>query len=217
VLNPALAQMFETIQSIRTSFVDSVNTRLQTLLEIIKGLNVEGLKLPTTTQYLGDLATKITAMPVDSIEKLATAFSTLTTALSDFSDLTTSNRFGRAMDGFLGTQDETANIIKVLNTFATEVKSDELLKAAQATMAFNAGMAGYAAVPEEPVRTSAAGQGTPAEQVNTASRTIQHNNPYDKMSEIATIMRQIQQFLSTTVSPKLGTIAENTDPAKRPV
>ena len=214
VLNPALAQMFETIQNIKTSFVDNVNNRFHRLLEIIKGLNVEGLKLPTTTQYLGELAEKITSMPIDKINKLASAFSSLTTALREFGDLTTSTRFGRMWDAFTGKQDETANIIEVLNNFATEVKSDELLKAAQATMAFNAGMAGYAAVPEQPARTSAAGEKSPAEQVNTANRTIQHNNPYDKMSEIAATMRRVELAVTNATS-KLGTIAENTDSKNR--
>jgi hypothetical protein len=216
VLNPALAQMFETIQNIKTSFVDNVNNRFHRLLEIIKGLNVEGLKLPTTTQYLGELAEKITSMPIDKINKLASAFSSLTTALREFGDLTTSTRFGRMWDAFTGKQDETANIIEVLNNFATEVKSDELLKAAQATMAFNAGMAGYAAVPEQPARTSAAGERSPAEQVNTANRTIQHNNPYDKMSEIATIMRGVLEATNSNTT-KLTTIATNTDPKNRKV
>jgi hypothetical protein len=214
VLNPALAQMFETIQNIRTAFVDTVNSRLEKLLNIIKGLNVEGLTLPTTTENLGTLAAQITAMPIDKIDRLATAFSALTKALGDFGDLTTSNRFGRMWDSFIGKQDETANIIEVLNNFATEVKSDELLKAAQATMAFNAGMAGYAAVPEEPARTSAAGETSPADQVNTANRTIQHNNPYDKMSEMASTMRRVELALNNQTT-KLGTIADNTDPKNR--
>ena len=81
---------------------------------------------------------------------------------------------------------------------------------------FNAGMAGYAAVPEQPARTSAAGEKSPAEQVNTANRTIQHNNPYDKMSEIATIMRSVLESTNRSET-KLTTIASNTDPAKRPV
>jgi len=215
VLNPALAQMFETIQNIKTSFVDNLNNRFQRLLEIITGLNVEGLKLPITTQYLGELAEKITSMPIDKIDKLSTAFSSLTTALRDFTNLTSSNFFTRAFDAFTGKKDETASVIEVLNNFAREVEAEKLLKAAQATMAFNAGMSGYAAVPSEPARTSAAGeQQSPADQVNTANRTIQHNNPYDKMSEIATTMRQVAVAVNNATS-KLGTIADNTDPKNR--
>jgi len=216
VLNPALAEMFVTIQNIKISFVDNVNNRLQRLLTNITGLNVEGLKLPTTTEHLGSLAAQITAMPVDKIDRLATAFTALTKAIGEFGKLTTSTWWERLGDALSGKKDETAEMINVLNTFAKEVKSDDLLKAAQATMAFNAGMAGYAAVPEQPARTSAAGEKSPAEQVNTANRTIQHNNPYDKMSEIATIMRSVLESTNRSET-KLTTIASNTDPAKRPV
>jgi hypothetical protein len=216
VLNPALAEMFVTIQNIKISFVDNVNNRLQRLLTNITGLNVEGLKLPTTTEHLGSLAAQITAMPVDKIDKLATAFTALTKAIGEFGKLTTSTWWERLGDALAGKKDETAEMINVLNTFAKEVKSDELLKAAQATMAFNAGMAGYAAVPEQPARTSAAGEKSPAEQVNTANRTIQHNNPYDKMSEIATIMRGVLEATNSNTT-KLTTIATNTDPKNRKV
>lgn len=143
--NPALATLFTTIESIRVAFVDNVNNRLQRLLNIITGLNVEGLKLPATTQHLGSLAAQITAMPIGKISSLATAFSALTTALKDFGDLTTSNFFGRMMDSFIGKQDETANIIKLLNNFSdpvTGVNSERLLQAAQATQAFNSAMSG---------------------------------------------------------------------------
>jgi hypothetical protein len=214
VLNPALAEMFVTIQNIKISFVDNVNNRLQKLLTIITGLNVEGLKLPTTTEHLGSLAAQITAMPVDKMDRLATAFTAVTKAIGEFGKLTTSTWWERLGDALAGKKDETADIITVLNEFADNVHSDKLLKAAQATMAFNAGMAGYAAVPEQPARTSAAGEKSPAEQVNTANRTIQHNNPYDKMSEMATIMRSVLEA-SNKHTTTLTTIATNTDPKNR--
>jgi hypothetical protein len=214
VLNPALAEMFVTIQNIKISFVDNVNNRLQKLLTIITGLNVEGLKLPTTTEHLGSLAAQITAMPVDKMDRLATAFTAVTKAIGEFGKLTTSTWWERLGDALAGKKDETADIITVLNEFADNVHSDKLLKAAQATMAFNAGMAGYAAVPEQPARTSAAGEKSPAEQVNTANRTIQHNNPYDKMSEMATIMRGVLEATNKHTTT-LTTIASNTEPKNR--
>jgi hypothetical protein len=196
VLNPVLAQMFETIQNIRTAFVDNVNNRLQRLLTIITGLNVEGLKLPTTIEHLGSLAAQITSMPIDKINKLSTAFSALTIALRDFTNLTSSNFFTRAFDAFTGKQDDTESIIKVLNNFADKVDSEKLLKAAQATMAFNAGLSGYAAVPAETARTSPTGQKSPADQVNTAAN-MRYDNPmlkFDSMiSELASINEKFSE------------------------
>jgi hypothetical protein len=209
--NPKLEQMFSVINSIKTAFVDNVNIRLQRLLTIITGLNVEGLKLPITTQYLGELAEKITSMPIDKIEKLATTFSALTLALRDFASLTSSNFFTRAFDAFTGKQDDTENIIKVLNNFADKVDSEKLLKAAQATMAFNAGMAGYAAVPTEPARTSPTGQQqSPADQVNTTANTMQYNNPYNKMRDIESELIRLNAHIKNSVIPALTGIKDNT-------
>jgi len=208
--NPALQAMFTTIQGIRVAFVDNVNNRFQKLLTIITGLNVEGLKLPITTQYLGELAEKITSMPIDKIEKLATTFSALTLALRDFANLTSSNFFTRAFDAFTGKQDDTENIIKVLNNFADKVDSEKLLKAAQATMAFNAGMAGYAAVPEQPARTSATGQQqSPADQVNKAANNMQYNNPYEKMRDIESEMIRLNGHFRDTVIPFISEMRLN--------
>jgi hypothetical protein len=193
--NPALQAMFTTIQGIRVAFVDNVNNRFQQLLTIITGLNVEGLKLPITTQYLGELAEKITSMPIDKIDKLSTTFSALTTALRDFASLTSSNFFTRAFDAFTGKQDDTENIIKVLNNFADKVDSEKLLKAAQATMAFNAGLSGYAAVPAEPARTSATGQKSPADQVNTAAN-MKYDNPMLKFDSIIAELASINEKIS---------------------
>jgi hypothetical protein len=198
--NPKLEQMFNVIHGIKTAFVDNVNNKLQRLLTVITGLNVEGLKLPITTQHLGSLAEQITAMPINKIESLATAFSALTKALGDFGSLLSSTWWGRALDAFSGKQDETANIIKVLNTFAKEVKSDELLKAAQATMAFNAGLSGYAAVPADPARTSATGQqSSPADQVNTASN-MNYNNPMLKFDTMINQLVKLNQYMETSTT-----------------
>jgi hypothetical protein len=210
--NPALQAMFTTIQGIRVAFVDNVNNRFQKLLTIITGLNVEGLKLPITTQYLGELAEKITSMPIDKIDKLATTFNALTLALRDFASLTSSNFFTQAFDFFTGKTDNTTAIITVLNDFAKNVKADDLLKAAQATMAFNAGMAGYAAVPEQPARTSATGQQqSPADQVNKAANNMQYNNPYEKMRDIESELSRLNGFVRDSVIPALKGIQENTD------
>ena len=209
--NPALQAMFTTIQGIRVAFVDNVNIRFQKLLTIIKGLNVEGLKLPVTTQYLGELAEKITSMPIDKIDKLSTAFNALTMALRDFASLTSSNYFSRAIDTITGNS-RTSNIITELNNFAREVDSEKLLKAAQATMAFNAGMSGYAAVPTEPARTSPTGQQqSPADQVNKAANTMQYNNPYEKMRDIESELSRLNGFVRDSVIPALKGIQENTD------
>ena len=192
--NPKLEQLFNVVHSVKTAFVDNVNIRLQRLLTIITGLNVEGLKLPITTQYLGELAEKITSMPIDKINKLSTAFSALTLALRGFVSLTSSNFFTRAFDAFTGKQDDTESIIKVLNNFADKVDSEKLLKAAQATMAFNAGLSGYAAVPAETARTSATGQKSPADQVNKAAN-MRYDNPMLKFdSIIAELTRLNEKF-----------------------
>ena len=210
--NPVLQAMFTTIQGIRVAFVDNVNNRFQKLLTIITGLNVEGLKLPITTQYLGELAEKITSMPIDKIDRLATTFSALTLALRDFASLTSSNFFTKAFDFFTGKTDNTTAIIKVLNDFAKNVKADDLLKAAQATMAFNAGMAGYAAVPEQPARTSATGQQqSPADQVNKAANNMQYNNPYEKMRDVESELIRLNENIKNSVVPALNAIKINTE------
>ena len=211
VLNPALAAFYETIQGIRIGFVDNVNNRFQRLVTILKELNVEGLKLPNTTQHLVALADKITAMPIDKIESLAIAFTALTRALASFGDLTTSTTFGRMWDAFTGKRDETEDVIKILNNFANEVDSEKLLKAAQATMAFNAGMSGYAAVPAEPTRTSATGQQTesPTDQVNNAAN-MNYNNPYNKLGDIEIQLMRLNEKLGDRVLPVLNSIKTNT-------
>jgi hypothetical protein len=210
--NPALQAMFTTIQSIRVAFVDNVNTRLNRLLEILTGLNTEGLKLPTTSEHLTDLAATITAMPIDNIVKLGNAMAILTDALDKFTSLTTSNRFGRAWDSFAGTQDTTEDVITILNNFADKVDSEKLLKAAQATMAFNAGMSGAVAVPEQPTNTSpATSPGTPADQVNNAANTMQYNNPYNKMRDIESELIRLNAHIKNSVIPALTGIKDNTD------
>jgi hypothetical protein len=158
------------------------------------------------------LAEKITSMPIDKIDKLATTFNALTLALRDFASLTSSNFFTQAFDFFTGKTDNTTAIITVLNDFAKNVKADDLLKAAQATMAFNAGMAGYAAVPEQPARTSATGQQqSPADQVNKAANNMQYNNPYEKMRDIESELSRLNGFVRDSVIPALKGIQENTD------
>ena len=215
--NPKLEQLFNVVHSVKTAFVDNVNIRLQRLLTIITGLNVEGLKLPITTQYLGELAEKITSMPIDKINKLSTAFSALTLALRGFVSLTSSNFFTRAFDAFTGKQDDTESIIKVLNNFADKVDSEKLLKAAQATMAFNAGLSGYAAVPAETARTSPTGQKSPADQVNKAAN-MRYDNPMLKFdSIIAELTRLNEKFdkggimYETTRQTKASTAAVATN------
>ena len=193
--NPKLEQLFNVVHSVKTAFVDNVNIRLQRLLTIITGLNVEGLKLPITTQYLGELAEKITSMPIDKINKLSTAFSALTLALRGFVSLTSSNFFTRAFDAFTGKQDDTESIIKVLNNFADKVDSEKLLKAAQATMAFNAGLSGYAAVPAETARTSPTGQKSPGDQVNKAAN-MRYDNPMLKFDSIIAELASINEKIS---------------------
>lgn len=215
--NPKLEQLFNVVHSVKTAFVDNVNIRLQRLLTIITGLNVEGLKLPITTQYLGELAEKITSMPIDKINKLSTAFSALTLALRGFVSLTSSNFFTRAFDAFTGKQDDTESIIKVLNNFADKVDSEKLLKAAQATMAFNAGLSGYAAVPAETARTSPTGQKSPADQVNKAAN-MRYDNPMLKFDSIIAELASINEKISENgiVTKTLRNIkVSNADVAKK--
>jgi len=181
--NPKLQEMFEVIQAVKAVFVDVVNKRLEHLLNNITGLNLEGLKLPVTIDYLNKLASTITAMPIETIQKLAVAMSSLTVALRDFTSLTTSNIFSRGMDFFTQKQDDTAKIAKSINDFADDIDSEKVLKAAEAILAFNAGVAGYAAVPSEPKRSSAAGDKATAEQVNSTAK-VGYNNPYEKLKGI---------------------------------
>lgn len=208
--NPKLTELFANIQNVRTQFVDVVSNRIQRLVNILTGLNEQGEKLPTTTEYLTGLAATITSMPIESITRLGDAIGVLTKSLKDFTSLTTSNIFSRGLNALIGSRNDTAEVIKVLNNFAENVKSEELLKAAQATMAFNAGMAGYAAVPEQPTRTPAqTGAQSPADQVNDGMQ-IQHNNPYKKLEEIAAYLNKIEHHIDIRIDRKLADIVTNT-------
>jgi len=209
--NPKLQQMFEVIQSVKAAFVDVVNKRLEHLLNNITGLNLEGLKLPVTIDYLNKLASTITAMPIDTIQKLAVAMSSLTVALRDFTSLTTSNIFSRGMDFFTQKQDDTAKIAKSINDFADDIDSEKVLKAAEAILAFNAGVAGYAAVPNEPKRSSAAGDKAAADQVNSTAK-VGYNNPYEKLRAIEAELVQLNEKFSEggAVTKALKGIKTNT-------
>lgn len=209
--NPKLQEMFEVIQSVKAAFVDVVNKRLEHLLNNITGLNLEGLKLPVTIDYLNKLASTITAMPIDTIQKLAVAMSSLTVALRDFTSLTTSNIFSRGMDFFTQKQDDTAKIAKSINDFADDIDSEKVLKAAEAILAFNAGVAGYAAVPNEPKRSSAAGDKAAADQVNSTTK-VGYNNPYEKLRAIEAELVQLNEKFSEggAVTKALRGIKTNT-------
>jgi hypothetical protein len=100
-------------------------------------------------------------------------------------------------DAFTGKRDETENVIRVLNNFADKVNSEKLLQAAQATMAFNAGMSGYAAVPAEPSRTSPTGNDSPAQQVNNASN-MNYSNPTMKFDTMIDQLAAIKQHMETS-------------------
>jgi hypothetical protein len=209
--NPKLQQMFEVIHAVKAAFVDVVNKRLEHLLNNITGLNLEGLKLPVTIDYLNKLASTITAMPIDTIQKLAVAMSSLTVALRDFTSLTTSNIFSRGMDFFTQKQDDTAKIAKSINDFADDIDSEKVLKAAEAILAFNAGVAGYAAVPNEPKRSSAAGDKAAADQVNSTAK-VGYNNPYEKLRAIEAELVQLNEKFSEggAVTKALRGIKTNT-------
>jgi hypothetical protein len=192
--NPKLAELFTNIQNVRTQFVDVVSSRLERLLDIITGLNDQGLRLPATTEHLTGLANKIATMPVDAIVKLADAFTALTRALRGFGDLTTSNTFSRMWDSFSGKQDATEDVIKVLNNFSdpnTGVNSERLLQASEALMAFNAGMLGYAR-PVEVTRTNVTAAQQPAQSVNDAAAAGMNPQTYNPFARTEELLRLIK-------------------------
>ena len=188
--NPALTALFDVITKLQVQFVEVVNNKLGRFLDIITKLNVQGAILPTTTTYIDELTSKIISIPVEPILKLSTAFNALTTALKDFGDLTTDTRFGRMWDAFTGKEDQTESVIKVLNNFASKVDSDKLLKAAQATQAYNAAMQGIA-TPVDVQRTSPSGANTVTTQDKTQTRatTPQVANP---MGEVERLLQSIK-------------------------
>jgi len=205
--NPVLTSLFEVIQSLKVQFVEIVNNKLGTFLTIITGLNTQGAILPTTIEYLDALSAKITEFPVDPIVKLSTAFNALTSALKDFGELTTDTRFGRMWDAFTGKEDQTESVIKVLNNFASSVDSEKLLKAAQATQAYNAAMQGMLATPVETERSSPAPTTTrTGENARTPAVTPQQVNPY---SEMERLLRMIESYASESTTA-LRKIRDNT-------
>ncbi len=96
---------------------------------------------------LVDKAVKqLAELPGDKLLVLANAINQMTGALKAFSDLTSQNVFERIANAF--SKDTTQDFIDKVNLFATEIKSDQLLKAAHAVIAMNAAHLGAVAVPE---------------------------------------------------------------------
>ncbi len=198
--NPNLTALFDVITKLKVQFVEIVNNKLGTFLKIITGLNTQGAILPTTTAYIDELTQKIISIPVDPIVKLSTAFNALTSALKDFGDLTTDTRFGRMWDAFTGKEDQTESVIKVLNNFASKVDSEKLLKAAQATQAYNAAMQGMMATPVEADRTSAAQTAKPAtDAAKTSAVAPQQMNPYGEMERLLRLIESYSSESSTAL------------------
>lgn len=209
--NPVLTALFDVITKVKTQFIEIVNVKLGAFLNIIKGLNTQGAILPETTEYINNLASTIIAIPIDPIVKLSTAFNALTTALKDFGDLTTSNRFGRMWDAFTGKEDQTEGVIKVLNNFADKVNSDKLLSAAQATQAYVTSMQGMANL-VEPQRSSPTNTNPTANQ-NTTTTTNTNPQMVNANAEMERLLRLIEIGI-TASEEHLRTIKKNTTKEK---
>jgi hypothetical protein len=211
-LTPQLTNLFTTMENIKTAFVDIISRRLERLVAVLTNFNIEGVKLPTSTEYLVNLSNQINAMQVEPITNLATAFSALTTALKDFGELTTSTFFSRMMDGFTGTQDETANIIKTLNDFADKVETTKLADAAAAIQSFSTAIANVAR-PKDVERSSPANQ--PQAAANTATTNPMTGAQQSLAdSRLETTMRRIELIMDRQ-TVILNTIKDNTDPTKQ--
>jgi hypothetical protein len=144
----------------------------------------------------------------DKIESLAIAFNVFTRALRNFSDLTTSSRFGRMWDSIIGEEDNTVKIIKVLNNFASDVKSEELLKAAQATQSFNNAMRGYAQ-PIAVQRTNI--ENSTVEQINKSAEQVNRAQSSSMPNQQDAILARIEKLLASSNS-YLSRIRDHTDP-----
>lgn len=213
-LTPQLTNLFTTMEGSKDSFVFiEISRRLERLVAVLTNFNIEGAKLPTTTEYLVNLSNQINAMQVEPIIKLASAFSALTTALKDFGELTTSTFFSRMMDGFTGRQDETANIIKTLNDFADKVETTKLADAAAAIQSFTTAIANVAR-PTEVERASPAGGGSPPANASTTANPMAPDQGNSSSDRIESTLRRIEVIMNRH-STTLTSIKENTEPKRR--
>lgn len=211
--NPVLTELFAVITKVKTQFVELVNVKLGAFLKIITGLNAQGAILPNTTKYINDLAEKIISIKVEPIFKLATSFNALASALKNFSELTTSTWAGRAFDWLTGKQDTTEDVIKVLNNFASKVDSEKLLKAAEATQAFNTAMQGLLG----PVNKDSTV--TKADENNATPTSTTSTTPMpqmDKQLEMVNLLNDLktlfteQRQLLESIKKNTGDSADNT-------
>ena len=204
--NPVLTSLFKVITQVKTQVIEIVNTKLGAFLKTVTSLNAQGALLPTTTKNINDLAEKIVSIKVEPIFKLSTAFNALASALKNFSALTTSTWIGRAFDWLTGKQDTTADVIKVLNNFASQVDSDKLLKAAEATQAFNTAMQGLLGPVNQttPVTTANNNNSTPT---NTSTTTPAPQ--MDKQTEMVNLLNDLKT-LFTEQRRLLESIKKNT-------
>jgi hypothetical protein len=211
--NPVLTELFAVITKVKTQFVELVNVKLGAFLKIITELNTQGAILPNTTKYINDLAEKIISIKVEPIFKLATSFNALASALKNFSELTTSTWAGRAFDWLTGKQDTTEDVIKVLNNFASKVDSEKLLKAAEATQAFNTAMQGLLG----PVNKDSTV--TKADENNTTPTSTTSTTPMpqmDKQLEMVNLLNDLktlfteQRQLLESIKKNTGDSADNT-------
>jgi hypothetical protein len=210
--NPALTALFNVISQVRTQFIEVVNNKLNRFLTVITGLNAQGAILPITTVNVGTFADKIAAIPVDPIVKLSTAFNALTTALKDFSDLTTSTVFSRMWDSFSQKEDQTASLITTLNDFAAKVETQKITDAAAAISAFNSAITSLAR-PVEVQRTNVTGAGRTdaaptgaagADAMTTAQQNLSSSSRDNDIAYIRSMMN--------TINTTLTNIKNNTDP-----
>ena len=206
VFNPVLQSLFNIINKVRTQFVEIVNKKLGTFLTIIKGLNEQGAILPNTTQFIHDLSAKIESVKVEPIFKLSTAFNALANALKNFSELTTSTLIGRAFDWFTGKQDTTEDVIKVLNNFASKVDSEKLLKAAEATQAFNTAMQGLLGPTKESTEVI---KPNDTAQTNNTTKSSTQTPQMDKQAEMINLLSDMKTLFAEQRS-LLQSIKNNT-------
>lgn len=206
VFNPVLQSLFNIINKVRTQFVEIVNKKLGTFLTIIKGLNEQGAILPNTTKFIHDLSAKIESVKVEPIFKLSTAFNALANALKNFSELTTSTLIGRAFDWFTGKKDTTEDVIKVLNNFASKVDSEKLLKAAEATQAFNTAMQGLLGPTKESTEVI---KPNDTAQTNNTTQSSTQTPQMDKQAEMITLLSDMKKLFAEQRS-LLQSIKNNT-------
>ncbi len=143
----AAAETFmEKMDNIDIDVINDVSKAIKSLGLAIKLFNEGAARIPDSVKLVDKAVKQLAELPGDKLLVLANAINQMTGALKAFSDLTSQNVFERIANAF--SKDTTQDFIDKVNLFATEIKSDQLLKAAHAVIAMNAAHLGAVAVPE---------------------------------------------------------------------